>query len=76
MIYGQNAPAENSAGAFFDHDATKFAIKYGAFPLRVTAILLLILYTFVFMSVVWTFLVKLLFLPFITLIFTICAVII
>jgi len=45
LIYGQNAPAENSAGAFFDHDATKFAIKYGAFPLRVTAILLLILYT-------------------------------
>lgn len=32
LIYGQNAPAENSAGAFFDHDATKFAIKYGAFP--------------------------------------------
>jgi len=75
LIYGQNAPAENSAGAFFDHDATKFAIKYGAFPLRVTAILLLILYTFVFMSVFWTFLVKRPFLPYIALIFTFCAVI-
>lgn len=49
MIYGQNALAENSAGAFFDHDATKFAIKYGAFPLHVTAILFFILYTLEYM---------------------------
>ena len=54
---------------------TKFAIKYGAFPLRVTAILLLIIYTFVFMSVFWTFLVEWPFLPYIALIFTFCAVI-
>jgi len=76
LIYGQNAPAENSAGAFFDHDATKFAIKCGAFSLHVTAILISVLYTIEYMSVFWTFLVKRLFLPFITLIFTICAVII
>lgn len=49
MIYEQNAPAENSAGAFFDHDATKFAIEYGAFSLHVTAILLLVLYIIEYM---------------------------
>ena len=31
LIYGQNAPAEIPPARFL-HDATKFAIKYGAFP--------------------------------------------